>query len=171
MGFREQMRQVQGKSFREEMAAMPSFRDMWREQQAKDEAKRQAKVDAKLAGAVDRFKGIALYSDRIEYQGQSHPLVGVRAEATRQTAEVLGDGYWTTYLTVSGPGFQWPVKAMGMSFDTARAFAAQVNSASQPEPAASGPDVAGQLAKLAELHQAGALTDDEFAAAKQRLLG
>jgi hypothetical protein len=36
----------------------------------------------------------------------------------------------------------------------------------QPE----GPDLVGSLAKLAELHAAGALSDDEFAAAKQRLL-
>ena len=31
-------------------------------------------------------------------------------------------------------------------------------------------DLAAQLAQLAQLHSAGALTDDEFAAAKQRLL-
>lgn len=37
-------------------------------------------------------------------------------------------------------------------------------------PPIEAPDVAGQLEKLAGLHAAGALTDDEFAAAKARLL-
>jgi hypothetical protein len=40
-----------------------------------------------------------------------------------------------------------------------------------PTPAAAAADPVDQLARLAELHRAGALTDDEFAAAKQRLLG
>ena len=34
-----------------------------------------------------------------------------------------------------------------------------------------GEDVISQLEKLAELHQSGALTDEEFAAAKKKLLG
>jgi hypothetical protein len=31
--------------------------------------------------------------------------------------------------------------------------------------------IAGQLREVAELHRSGALTDDEFAAAKRRILG
>jgi hypothetical protein len=40
-------------------------------------------------------------------------------------------------------------------------------------PAAAPPteDVVAQIEKLAELHQSGALTDEEYAAAKQKLLG
>ncbi|MGN6243229.1 MAG: SHOCT domain-containing protein [Motilibacteraceae bacterium] len=38
-------------------------------------------------------------------------------------------------------------------------------------PADGGTDVAAQLAQLAQLHQSGALTDDEFATAKTQLLG
>ena len=43
----------------------------------------------------------------------------------------------------------------------------------QPEApwSADGPGLAEQLARLAELRDAGALTDDEFAAAKAKLLG
>jgi Short C-terminal domain len=40
----------------------------------------------------------------------------------------------------------------------------------QPAPAA-GPSVADQLQQLAALHQQGMLTDEEFAAAKAKLLG
>jgi hypothetical protein len=39
-----------------------------------------------------------------------------------------------------------------------------------PAPAA-GSSMGDQLAKLADLHQQGVLTDDEFAAAKAKLLG
>lgn len=38
-------------------------------------------------------------------------------------------------------------------------------------PAVAAPSTVDELAKLAELHRAGALTDDEFATAKARLLG
>jgi len=41
-----------------------------------------------------------------------------------------------------------------------------------PAPAAApGTDVTAELQKLAQLHQSGVLTDAEFAAAKQKLLG
>jgi hypothetical protein len=39
-----------------------------------------------------------------------------------------------------------------------------------PAPAATG-DTTAELERLASLHQSGALTDDEFAAAKAKLLG
>ena len=39
-----------------------------------------------------------------------------------------------------------------------------------PAPAAGGPDLMGQLQKLAQLKDAGALTDAEYAAAKAKLL-
>ena len=40
-----------------------------------------------------------------------------------------------------------------------------------PAPPAAGPSMADQLQQLAALHQQGMLTDDEFAAAKAKLLG
>ena len=39
-----------------------------------------------------------------------------------------------------------------------------------PPPAAAGPDLMTQLQQLAQLKEAGALTDDEYAAAKAKLL-
>jgi Short C-terminal domain len=41
----------------------------------------------------------------------------------------------------------------------------------QQAPPAAGPSVADQLQQLAGLHQQGVLTDEEFAAAKSKLLG
>src|SRR5262245_25842931 len=42
----------------------------------------------------------------------------------------------------------------------------------QPAPAApAGDDIAGQLARLGQLHDSGVLTDEEFAASKSKLLG
>ena len=38
------------------------------------------------------------------------------------------------------------------------------------EPAAAAPDLTAQLQQLAQLHTAGVLSDEEFAAAKQKLL-
>ena len=40
-----------------------------------------------------------------------------------------------------------------------------------PAPAAAAPDLTAQLQQLAQLHTAGVLSDEEFAAAKQKLLG
>ena len=53
------------------------------------------------------------------------------------------------------------------------------NSSSPPDPRAAAPaaapaagsSMADQLGQLADLHQQGILTDDEFAAAKAKLLG
>ncbi len=39
------------------------------------------------------------------------------------------------------------------------------------QPAAPGPSAADQLSQLSTLHQQGALSDDEFAAAKAKILG
>jgi hypothetical protein len=40
-----------------------------------------------------------------------------------------------------------------------------------PPPAPNADDAAGELERLASLHQSGALSDEEFAAAKQKVLG
>ncbi|HVX19723.1 MAG TPA: SHOCT domain-containing protein [Acidimicrobiales bacterium] len=43
--------------------------------------------------------------------------------------------------------------------------------AAAPAPAPAADDTVGQLQQLAQLHQAGALSDEEFAQAKARILG
>ena len=58
---------------------------------------------------------------------------------------------------------------------TAEAIAAQMRSmqaapAPAPAPARAEDDVVDELSKLAQLHESGALTDEEFAAAKKKVL-
>ncbi len=43
--------------------------------------------------------------------------------------------------------------------------------AAPPPPAPAADDATSELERLASLHQSGALSDDEFAAAKQKVLG
>ena len=50
------------------------------------------------------------------------------------------------------------------------AAAAAAPAAAAEAPAGASDDLMGQLSQLAQLHQAGALTDEEFAAAKAKLL-
>ena len=47
----------------------------------------------------------------------------------------------------------------------------QAQQAPVPAPRAAGPSTADQLNQLADLHNQGVLSDDEFAAAKAKLLG
>jgi phospholipase/lecithinase/hemolysin len=49
--------------------------------------------------------------------------------------------------------------------------AQQAQQAPVPAPRAAGPSMADQLNQLADLHNQGMLSDDEFAAAKAKLLG
>jgi len=51
--------------------------------------------------------------------------------------------------------------------DVLRCPAARV----EDTPTGSGGDLADQVARLGELHRGGVLTDEEFAAAKRKLLG
>jgi hypothetical protein len=51
-----------------------------------------------------------------------------------------------------------------------RAQQAQAHHAQQDRPAPPGGDMVDTLSRLAELNKAGALTDEEFAAAKARIL-
>jgi len=53
----------------------------------------------------------------------------------------------------------------------AMAAPAQDDYAQQPTSGAPGPSAADQLSQLSALHQQGALSDDEFAAAKAQILG
>ena len=137
-----------------------------------------AEAEAARDGLVAEHCGVRLYADRIERGDERRPLAGVRArvEEHRTGQEWGGWDQKNVWLTISGPGFEWPVRTNAIvSSRKARAFAALVNGAgSTAEPAGGqGPavDVAGQLGQLAELHRSGALTDDEYAAAKSRAIG
>ena len=71
--------------------------------------------------------------------------------------------------------------AGGLAYDQGRAEGQQDQYAAEqayaepappapPPPAPSVADATGELERLASLHQSGALSDDEFAAAKQQIL-
>jgi hypothetical protein len=55
--------------------------------------------------------------------------------------------------------------------DASQQQAQQAQQAPVPAPRAAGPSMADQLNQLADLHNQGVLSDDEFAAAKAKLLG
>ena len=84
----------------------------------------------------------------------------VRRRPLLRTAAIGGAGY------MAG-------KAAGRRYED------QGDQAAQPAPAAAAPDsdagtgtsAADQLSQLSTLHQQGALTDDEFATAKAKILG
>ena len=123
---------------------------------------------------------------RVEDAGQ----LNRRITATRIVATGVFALAWrkrqddrSVFLTVEGAGVaivrEIKVKSTPNAPANARVFAAKVNAAAGAlgpaeagRPAVSaGADLGGQLAELAKLHESGALSDEEFAAAKARLLG
>jgi hypothetical protein len=77
---------------------------------------------------------------------------------------------------IGGGAYMAGKAAANRSAEQAGQEASQPEQAAQvPEPRAgqapADPDVLGQLTKLVQLHDSGALTDEEFSAAKARLLG
>jgi len=146
-----------------------------------------------------KFAGMRLNSDNIEYNRGRELLTGVTASVGRygdliprsedlqltsssSLSEVLGKTRRPDdiVLTLEGESFQWQVSVEPKRLEQAREFAAKVNAAARtfgpayvapPEPEReAAPDLVASLTGLAELHATGALSDDEFAAAKARLL-
>jgi hypothetical protein len=136
-------------------------------------------------GPIAVFKRLTLWPDRIVLapgwlsgkQPEERPLTGVRVTVVPGVRPRLFD-FGTPqkpYLTISGPGFEWPYDLGLDQVGPARKFAAQVNATasaldSQAATATGPSDLVTKLAELAKLRQAGMLTDEEFAAAKARLL-
>ncbi len=85
--------------------------------------------------------------------------------------------HWSVTRDIAGPPPPPRPKAdpdpfsRAMPNATAPAPAPAPTPAAAPAQAAVGPSTAEELQKLAKLHKSGALTDDEFAAAKSSLLG
>jgi hypothetical protein len=102
------------------------------------------------------------------------PLTGVRAtvEEIVHTTAIRGKPSGReVWVTISGPGFEWPLRGPAATGDIsrpARDFAATVNAAASS--AAGQVTDADLTSRLADLHAAGMLTDEEFAAAKARVL-
>ncbi|HEY2207268.1 MAG TPA: hypothetical protein VGH99_22650 [Pseudonocardia sp.] len=146
-------------------------------QRARDEyhlsrAERPRSV-SRLADLVARFHGVTLYRDHIERAGQTHSLVGVRAEVSEIESEHPEYGHVReVYLIITGPDWKWSVRTAAMySSRKVDAFASVINSQaavvrrSAPRAATS----TGQFRVLSDLRGSGVLTDDEFATALQRV--
>jgi hypothetical protein len=152
-------------------------RDANRQTRESERAAQRAQQEAARVGLVAEHAGVRLYADRIERKGESHPLPGVRARVDehRTGQEWGGWDQRDVYLTISGPGYEWAIRTNAIwSSRKAREFAALVNGAGSSAGDVTDTadhDVAGQLERLAELHRAGAITDDEYAAGKRRVLG
>ena len=185
---RADLRRLKGELKGEMSAAFAPVAEQLRENRAEGQrrsAQRRAEHDRVVAeaeaardGLVAEHCGVRLYADRIERGDERRPLAGVRArvEEHRTGQEWGGWDQKNVWLTISGPGFEWPVRTNAIvSSRKARGFAALVNGAGSTAGSAGGQgpavDVAGQLGQLAELHRSGALTDDEYAAAKSRAIG
>lgn len=137
-------------------------------------------------GPIAVFKKLTLWPDRIVLapgwlagtQPEERPLTGVRVTVVPGVRPRLFE-FGTPqkpYLTISGPGFEWPYDFGLNQVGPAREFAAKVNATASALDSRSatttGPsDLVSKLAELAKLRQAGMLTDGEFAEAKARLLG
>lgn len=141
-------------------------------------AEQQARNEAERVGLLATHAGVRLYEDRVELKDEQRPIgaVQARVEERRTGAQWGGIEQKAIWLTISGPGFEWPVKVPEIvSSRKAREFAARVNAAGSKAGAADTPadpqrDLAGQLERMAALHRSGALTDEEYASAKARLL-
>jgi hypothetical protein len=87
----------------------------------------------------------------------------VRRRPLLRTAAIGGGAYMAGRASGRSSG-----QAYGAADDQSQAAGQQPGPA---QSAAPGPSAADQLSQLSTLHQQGALSDDEFAAAKTKILG
>jgi hypothetical protein len=72
---------------------------------------------------------------------------------------------------VGGGAYVAGKRASQRSADQDQPAQSSAPASTQPEPATDAGSVADQLSQISALHEQGALSDAEFAAAKQKLLG
>jgi hypothetical protein len=147
-----------------------------------------ARVDVGTAKVRHAFQGtvFALYKDRIETPKGTHPLTpAVHAEVDAAGGFQRRRDRRELYLTVEGEGWSITRQCDPRKGEKVRRFAHAVNSAVQalqaapvsdpPAPGASrvpSPplDAAEAIQKLADLHDAGVLTAEEFESKMRDLL-
>jgi membrane protease subunit (stomatin/prohibitin family) len=98
------------------------------------------------------------------------PMMGFRARRLVGAAVVGGAAYHMGKSAAQAQAHEQEQDTQIQQMQ-AQQQAAQPTYAAPAPAAASGTDVTDELQKLAQLHQSGALSDAEFAAAKQKLLG
>src|SRR5512146_1878856 len=97
--------------------------------------------------------------------------LGVRGRRLVGAAVVGGAAYHMGKSAAQSQAHEQAQDAQIQQMQTQQQTAAQPSYAPPAPAAAPGTDVTAELQKLAQLHQSGVLTDAEFAAAKQKLLG
>lgn len=127
------------------------------------------------ADAAERADSEAARERRREFV-RSGSRTGFRTHATVFAAvNLLLFAIWlTTWLLAGGtsyPWFLWPL--LGWGIGLAAHYAVVRNHLRSPAPAtpAAGSSKADELARLADLHRSGSLSDEEFTAAKAEVLG
>jgi hypothetical protein len=154
--------------------------------QADAKAEQEARRGALVAKFSPGFTSIRVYADgSVEWKGHGGgSIIGATAHVDQAGSKRIFRDTRQSYLTIEGPKVAIAVKLASNSggvVASARKFAAQVNGLAQqfggtaatPQPAsaaAPADSIPDQIAKLAELRDAGALTAEEFAAKKTELL-
>ncbi len=119
---------------------------------------------------------LGLYSDRIVYVSQPKLTRVKKQDATyEQIAQVYTeDGLTHATLVIETTGGD-KIEVLGLQIGTAneasRLIQDEVEKKAQSVTTPPSADLAGEIAKLAALHEDGVLTDEEFSAAKKRMLG
>ncbi len=99
------------------------------------------------------------------------PLMGFRARRLVGAAVVGGAAYHMGKSSAQAQAHEQEQDAQIQQMQAQQQMPAQPTYAAPAPAAAPGTDVTAELQKLAQLHQSGVLSDAEFAAAKQKLLG
>lgn len=119
---------------------------------------------------------LGLYSDRVVYVSQPK-LTKVRRQDVQyeQIAQIYTeDGMAFTTLIIETTGGD-KIEIPGLMIDTAGEaldlIRSEVEKTTTSDAGATGPDLATEIERLAALHTNGALSDEEFTAAKKKALG
>ncbi len=99
------------------------------------------------------------------------PLMGIRGRRLVGAAVVGGAAYHMGKKGAEQAAHEQAQDAQIQQMQYQQQTAAQQTYSAPAPAAAPGSDVTTELQKLAQLHQSGVLSDAEFAAAKQKLLG
>jgi hypothetical protein len=170
------------------------------ERQQRKDQKQDLKEFVRTTRSIQSFQNVHLYQNRIIKlpvldDAECRPIVGTSASveetgtissrSTLTRSLVPGMHGWQKktdnrkgYVVIEGPDFQWQIEYLPqLDLGGARKFVTAVNTAARSAagPAATpatapAPDPLDQLRKLAELRDAGIVTNEEFDAKKAQLL-
>ena len=112
---------------------------------------------------------------RVKQKAKTKAKQKVRQEGKKQVTEAAsreGAPKVLKAAAAGGVGYYAGQKISGQGQEDQIAATQDETDATSPPPEAAdtGPDVVAQLQQLAQLHDSGVLTDEEFASGKQKLL-